>query len=121
MTIEKVIKDGKVAVLYSPEYGAGWSSWGWSTWYGCDNRVVIEKMLFHPVLVNKVLEGEKCSINEELMCELFGKDIGESINLGGVPQLEVAWVPIGSKFTISEYDGCESVRILDDNPLVFTA
>ena len=28
--MEKVIRDGKVAVLYSPGYGAGWSySWPW--------------------------------------------------------------------------------------------
>ena len=25
--MEKVIRDGKVAVLYSPGYGAGWSTW----------------------------------------------------------------------------------------------
>jgi hypothetical protein len=25
--MEKVIRDGKVAVLYSPGYGAGWYSW----------------------------------------------------------------------------------------------
>ena len=25
--IEKVVRDGKVAVLVSPGYGAGWSTW----------------------------------------------------------------------------------------------
>jgi len=26
MAVEKLIRDGKVAVLYSPGYGAGWST-----------------------------------------------------------------------------------------------
>ena len=28
--MNKVIRDGKVAVLYSPGYGAGWYSWNWN-------------------------------------------------------------------------------------------
>jgi hypothetical protein len=27
MTIDKAINDGMVAILYSPGFGAGWSSW----------------------------------------------------------------------------------------------
>jgi hypothetical protein len=29
MIVEKYIKDGKVAVLYSAGYGAGWSTWNY--------------------------------------------------------------------------------------------
>ena len=26
--VEKYVKDGQVAILYSPGYGGGWSTWG---------------------------------------------------------------------------------------------
>ena len=29
---EKYIKDGKVAVAYSPGFGAGWSTWNDDVW-----------------------------------------------------------------------------------------
>ena len=41
--MEKVIRDGKVAVLYSPGYGAGWFSW-----HG------IEELLYDPVVVGMI-------------------------------------------------------------------
>jgi hypothetical protein len=41
--MDKVIRDGKVAVLYSPGYGAGWYSWH-------DN----EELLYDPVIVDMV-------------------------------------------------------------------
>ena len=45
--MEKVIKEGKVAVLVSPNYGAGWYSW--NSGY--------KELLFHPKLVEMVEQG----------------------------------------------------------------
>ena len=45
---EKVIRDGKVAVLVSPEFGAGWSTWA-------DNA---EVAMFDPEVVAWVERGE---------------------------------------------------------------
>ena len=47
--VNKVIRGGKVAVLYSPGYGAGWSTWG------SEHK---EILLFHPRLVEAVEKGE---------------------------------------------------------------
>ena len=44
--MEKVIRDGHVAVIISNGYGAGWSTWHWG-----DNR---EILIFHPKLVELV-------------------------------------------------------------------
>jgi len=34
--------------------------------------------------------------------------------LGGLEDLEVKWLPIGTKFRIDEYDGSESIELLGD-------
>ena len=47
--VDKVIRDGKVAVLYSPGFGAGWS-----TWADTDQRDIA---LFHPKLVEAAESG----------------------------------------------------------------
>ena len=44
--MEKVIRDGKVAVLLSAGYGAGWGSWN----YG-----IHEVIMFHPKIVQMVM------------------------------------------------------------------
>ena len=56
--MEKVIRDDKVAVLYSPGYGAGWSTW-------CSNDDLIETLLFHPLIVKKVESGLEKEITSE--------------------------------------------------------
>jgi hypothetical protein len=33
---------------------------------------------------------------------------------GGLMDLEVVWVPIGTEFKINEYDGAESVELKDE-------
>lgn len=97
--MEKVVRDGKVAVLYSPGYGAGWYSWN----EGC------KKLIFDPVLVEIVESGIDMGKIEERVKDLYPK---ESIYTGGADQLEIAWVPEGIRFLIEEYDGWESLTIL---------
>lgn len=43
--VDKVIRDGKVAVIYSPGYGSGWSTWSGAS------KEIIERMIFDPELV----------------------------------------------------------------------
>ena len=92
----KLIRDGKVAVLYSPGYGAGWS-----TWNGDE-----EEHMFNPRLCLAVL-GE----SGEKPLEVAKEEFPESYE-GGVEQLKVEWVEVGSAFRISEYDGYESIEWL---------
>ena len=99
--MEKVIRDGNVAVLYSPGYGAGWSTW-------CYNANLIETLLFHPLIVEKVESGHENEITTEWLVQQFGEEF-EDVYCGGVDQLEIEWLPKGTAFRIEEYNGDETV------------
>jgi hypothetical protein len=99
--MDKVIRDGKVAVLVSHGYGAGWSTW----------TDEVETYLFHPKLVQMVEEERHSEITTEWMEQELGLDVSYT---GGTDGLEIQWVPVGTKFVIHEYDGHESLRTIDD-------
>jgi hypothetical protein len=99
--MDKVIRDGKVAVLVSRGYGAGWSTW----------TDEIETYLFHPKLVQMVEEERHSEITTEWMEQELGLDVSYT---GGTDGLEIQWVPVGTKFVIHEYDGHESLKTIDD-------
>ena len=99
--MEKVIRDGKVAVLYSPGYGAGWSTW-------CYNDDLVETLLFHPLIVEKVESGHENEISTEWLVQQFGKEF-EDVYCVGIGQLKIEWLPEGTVFRIDEYDGFETV------------
>ena len=96
--LRKLVQDGNVAVLFSPEYGSGWYSWNTS----------YPEILFDPAMVKLVLENKK----EELrvFVELKYPDIFK----GGLDDLEVEWVPEGRQFRIAEYDGKEWIEYDDE-------
>lgn len=97
--MNKKIKDGMVAVLVSPGYGAGWYSW-----HG------VEELLYDPKLVDMV--EEKASVENILLyCE---EVYGENYYYGGAENLEVVWLSIGTPFRIDEYGGAETIEIRDE-------
>ena len=104
--MKRVVKDGKVAVCYSPGYGAGWSSWA--------EDELQETLMFHPAIVNMILEGKQNLIDEQWLIENLGKEY-EYIYTGDVQTLTIEWVPQGSLVRINEYDGYESVEIYDND------
>ena len=94
--MEKVIRDGKVGVLVSPGFGAGFSSWG-----------APEEAIFSPTLI-ELVENEK--FDEAIS---FVEKTWEGIYTGGVYDLYVAWVEEGRRFIVEEYDGAESLLFED--------
>ena len=115
--MDKVIVDGKVAVLVSGGFGGGWSTWMGDTLDGVDRS-----MAFEPKVVEMVLAGKKDKNRaerkatldkiKEYMTEAYGRYPG--YYTGGAEGLEVEWVPVGSKFYIEEYDGNESLVLESD-------
>lgn len=93
--MEKVIRDGRVAVLYSPGYGAGWSTWSTG-----------KEMMYHPRLVEWVESGKVEPI-EQVVEGILGVD--NHFYMGGAENLTIEWLPVGTHFKIDEYDGFESV------------
>ena len=105
--MEKVIRDGEVAVLYSPGYGAGWSSWA-----DDDQR---EILLFHPKLVEMVEQNRQSEITEEWVERELGLN---AVYVGGASDLTIKWLPIGTRFILEEYDGNESVVVADSRIII---
>lgn len=104
--MSKVVRDGKVAVLYSPGYGAGWYSWNQS-----DSRA--KELLFDSEMVDMVERGApKDSIEER------AKAIVPNGYFGGVRDLEIYWIKEGTAFRIDEYDGYEAVIEQSDDDWV---
>lgn len=94
--MDKVIRDGKVAVLYSPSYGAGWYSWH-----------KVPELLFDPVVV-KMIQDKDTSYAISNYCE---EKYGDNKYYGGADQLEIMWLDVGTEFIIKEYDGSESIQL----------
>lgn len=105
---EKYIKDGKVAVAYSPGFGAGWSTWEF-------NNELTETLLFHPDIINMILSGKQDEIDHHWLVEHFGEEF-KNVYCGGASNLRIAWVPVGTQFRIEEYDGSEHIiELANDN------
>ena len=90
--MQKLIRDGQVAVLVSPGYGAGWY-----TWHGN------EQLLFDPSIAQWLETNELDKIKAYLQLRYPDE------YTGGLEDLVVEWVPVGARFRIEEYDGAESL------------
>lgn len=98
--MEKVIRDGMVAVLYSPGFGAGWYSW-----HG------IVELLFDPKVVEMI---EAKSDYKDIAHYVAEKYADEDPYLGGVDDLTIEWLPDGTEFRVHEYDGSESIEVKEE-------
>lgn len=97
-TIDKLIDNDKVAVLYSPGFGAGWYTW--------NNG--LPELIFDPTIV-KFVETEQWAEMETYVTLKY-----PGIYMGGMKELAVAWLPVGTEFRIGEYDGAESIEVKED-------
>lgn len=94
----------RVAVVIAPSYGAGWSSW---------NSKIEETLAFHPAIVQMVLDGRREEIDKDWLVAHFGEEFQYGY-YGANDDLTIEWIPIGTKFRITEYDGAESIMITAD-------
>jgi len=97
--MDKLSKNGKVAVLYSPGFGAGWYTWNTDT----------PEILFDPAIV-KFVEKEKWDELETYVALKY-----PDIYTGGMKDLKVAWIPEGTLFRVDDYDGNESIELKEND------
>ena len=95
----KYTKDGQTAVLVSPGYGAGWSTWGKEVGF----------LAMDATLVQMKLDG---ATSETAVAYALGAT-GETIYGGGWDDIKIQYLPEGTKFTILDYDGYETLETLE--------
>lgn len=97
-------KDGEVAVIYSPGYGAGWSSWA-------DKSIRYLLCCHHDIAVaverNQYKDFE--TFKKVVEAALEENDLLGKYYIDNPRKLDVEWVPLGWLFKIEEYDGYEKV------------
>lgn len=91
--MEKIVRDGMVAVAVSPGFGAGWSTW---------TDVNPMDARFNQLFLDDK-HDEAAALCDEL-------ELGYA---GGARDVEIKWVPVGTEFQIVEYDGTESIEYKD--------
>ena len=92
--MEKIVRDGKVAVAVSPGFGAGWSTW---------NSVSPMDARFNQLFLDGK-HDEAAALCDEL-------DLGYA---GGARDVEIVWLPVGTEFIVTEYDGSEDLELKDE-------
>jgi hypothetical protein len=100
--MEKVIVDGRVAVVIHTEYG-----WGWFSAYPD-----IPELLFDPGIVSLVEEKQWEKLKTYLVLKF--PDVAYSYSDRDIKGLVIHWIRQGSRFRIESYDGMESI-VLHDN------
>lgn len=100
--MEKYIKDGKVGVLYSPGYGAGWSTWA----HDEKNK---EAMVFCKELCEAIDKGLSLQQISVVAHQYFPNEY-----TGGLEDIKLVFMEPGTRFRIDEYDGSESIITKDE-------
>lgn len=107
--MNKVIRNGNVAVLVSYGFGAGWYSW--------NSSICGEECLFDPDIVSLVEQMKNASDKErsKIIKEIqsLAEEKWEGFYTGGADGLDIKWLDEGTPFIINEYDGAESVETFD--------
>lgn len=108
--MNKVVQDGKVAVIINEAYG--------TPWY---NTHFEEDLVFDPYIVSLVQEMSAGKMPFDVYLEHM-KTYLTDIGMNDMPvgqflrDLVVEWVPVGSKFIIQEYDGYEYIVLEKELP-----
>ena len=94
-------------ILYSPTYGAGWSSWQYKvpTNFACEYQPIIDA----------VEQGESLTEDHPII-QQYVEECQETFDIGHVcvlaaDSLAIYQLEDEEKYQISEYDGSESVKI----------
>jgi len=98
--MNKLIRDGQVAVIYSSDYGAGWSTWSPN----------YPELAFDAGIA-QLIEEQKF---DQLETYLALKYPDTHRNRSTLESLRIEWLSDGTEFIITDYDGNETIMIKDD-------
>jgi len=99
--MEKYVNEtGEIGVLVSGGFGAGWSTWGEDSEFLAMDKTLVEM---------KLNNASTQEVEDYIL-----KVKGSSPYMGGWLDADVEWLEKGTVFTIEEYDGSESLRLISD-------
>lgn len=116
-----------VAVVFSPGYGGGWSTWhdenaGWREVLLFDRDIALAVLAPSPctsaieaVAVHKLIAHDQAYHPDMVPGD---DEWADHYHLHMPDRLAVAWVPAGTRFIVREYDGNEWVVVENDIPFV---
>lgn len=110
--MQKYIRNNKVAILVSKDFGAGWSTWNKKE-LAYDKRVVefyLEHKDDEEYMRNMRRRDRKTTEETEKIFKSWGYD---NVYFGGFSDIEICWLPVGTKYYISEDDGWETLKTID--------
>lgn len=93
MSIDKVIRDGNVAVIFSPKFGAGWYTWNQE----------LPEIIFDPTIVHYIESKEFDKLQAYIDLKY------PEAYMSHLDDLAIMWLPVGTEFKIDEYDGSETI------------
>lgn len=99
----KVIKDGKVGIIYSTNYGVGWYSW-----HG------IKELLHNPYIISIIEDNSLDELEKGDLIESYCRKSYDIKFFGSCTDLKVFWIEKGKYFKIDEYDGMETIIVRDE-------
>lgn len=97
--MQKVIRDGKVAVVYG---------FGWFTSHG------YEELLYHPKIVELIEQNKRSMITKSLVAEILNIDEKYCPCLVSAIDLDIDWINQGTTFTVQCRDGDEFIVVYDE-------
>lgn len=106
--VKTFVQNGMMAVAVSPGYGAGWSTWNYCRDLAYDKRVI-----------ELILKYQAKDVTREELAERLEMLGYHDIYCGGLEQICIQWVPLGTCFRIHEYDGSESIETLENMKLIY--
>jgi len=112
---KRYIRDGKIAVVYSPGYGGGLGSWNERHMPDIvTDPEIVEFILLHKpkdeLISSMAADGKENADMDRLRAFIASKYNDAYL---GADILSIGWVSLGERWRIDEYDGAESIEILD--------
>lgn len=119
--MEKYVKnfDGTdyAAILYSPGYGAGWSTW-YKKELAYDKRIV-EWLIQNATPLKPEFPTQDIIGIDTDDFEKYLDSIGyKNVYMGGADDLTIYWVKTGSSCYVFEYDGAEAVEFVNQMSII---
>ena len=89
---------GEIGVLVSYGFGAGWSTWNTPDKFYAMDRGLVQLRI-------------KCAPIDKV--EKYCNKKGFEPYMGGWEDVQIEWLPKGTRFAINEYDGSESLLLTE--------